>query len=89
MHPVPVPPSFHHLLGAVISGPCLTCQSKVFWPGLGRQTMPVLAVLLSQRYPKTKVGVIGEYYFVDVCCYLVQNQDSDFTAFKNAWLSWP
>ena len=87
MHPVPVPPSFHHLLGAVISGPCLTCQSKVFWPGLGRQTMPVLAVLLSQRYPTIKAGAVEEYYSVEACCCLVQNQDLDFTAFRNARLS--
>ena len=87
MHPVLALPSIRQLLGVAIGEPCLTCQSKVFWPGLGRQTMPVLAVLLSQRYPKIKVGVIEEYYSVKACCCLVQNQDSDFTAFRNAWFT--
>ena len=87
MHPVLALPSVRQLLGVAIGEPRLTCQSKVFWPGLVRQTMPVLAVLLSQRYPKIKVGVIEEYYSVEACCCLVQNQDSDFTAFRNAWLS--
>ena len=87
MLPVLALPSIRLQLGVAIDEPCLTCQSKVFWPSLGRQTMPVLAVLLSQRYPKIKVGVIEEYYSVEACCYLVQNRDSDFTAFRNAWLS--
>ena len=87
MHPVLALPSVRQLLGVAIGEPRLTCQSKVFWPGLVRQTMPVLAVLLSQRYPKIKVDVIEEYYSVEACCCLVQNQDSDFTAFRNAWLS--
>ena len=86
-HLVLAHPSFRQLLGVAISEPCLTCQQKVFWPGLGRQTMPVLAVLLSQRYPTIKAGAVEEYYSVEACCCLVQNQDSDFTAFRNAWLS--